>query len=267
MFCNKCGKQLPDDSQFCTFCGNNLMAGNNSVMSYTDGSVDSFNQARPVLSTENDRRSSIEELERSIKYFHQNLALYDEYDMLNLREIPKMVKKTRFKYAGIFIIMALWFLLSCFVLCTFGITGVAQVGIAHQQSIAPKLTLILLVVVLLGSIAATVLYIVLMLQANKAAKVQLQVLEQKADNIAEELAAYYRAYGYCVVGIEYSNPRILKRLYDMICAGRADTPKEAINTLIQDKHNAIMRYHAEQTSRNTKSAAIAAWFIAAELLL
>lgn len=32
MYCTNCGKEIPDNSQFCTFCGNSLNTPNNSKM-------------------------------------------------------------------------------------------------------------------------------------------------------------------------------------------------------------------------------------------
>lgn len=35
MYCTKCGKQIPDDSQFCSFCGDEVTVGNSTINQYS----------------------------------------------------------------------------------------------------------------------------------------------------------------------------------------------------------------------------------------
>lgn len=61
---------------------------------------------------------------------------------------------------------------------------------------------------------------------------ELPTLERRVDELKDELTKYFEKYGYCVIGIEMSNPRIVRAIYDIIRQGIADSPKEAVNSLL-----------------------------------
>ena len=39
---------------------------------------------------------------------------------------------------------------------------------------------------------------------------------------------HYNSYGECPLGVEYSNPKTIERIYDMVQRGEADTIQEAV---------------------------------------
>ena len=71
--------------------------------------------------------------------------------------------------------------------------------------------------------------------------------------------------------MEYTNPRITQVIYNVIRQGRADTPKEAINVMLQDAHRSEMELIAAQTAAAAHSASrssgVAAAFCAASFFL
>lgn len=63
-------------------------------------------------------------------------------------------------------------------------------------------------------------------------------------------------YPHCPIGIEYCRNRILKSLYEYIRKGRAETIKEAINLLENDRYNAdMMKVATINAQVNTINAA------------
>ncbi len=61
---------------------------------------------------------------------------------------------------------------------------------------------------------------------------ELPILRKRTDELKEELKINFEKYRYCVIGIELSNPRIIRAIYDIIRQGMADSPKEAVNCLL-----------------------------------
>lgn len=49
MYCNQCGKQIPDDSRFCSFCGANLTAGQSTLRQATVQTDPNFDIRNGVL--------------------------------------------------------------------------------------------------------------------------------------------------------------------------------------------------------------------------
>ena len=76
-------------------------------------------------------------------------------------------------------------------------------------------------------IGGLVLYLAIKLRNSRLNKIEQY--DQRCKQIASELKEYYQGYGPCVVGSEYSAPKILVELKSIIESGRADTIKEAIN--------------------------------------
>ena len=58
-----------------------------------------------------------------------------------------------------------------------------------------------------------------------------------------------------MVGGEYTNPKIISAIADIVRQGRAETPKEAINIMIDTAHKNRMEMFARQTVANTAAAA------------
>jgi hypothetical protein len=211
------------------------------------------------------------ELERTIRYFQPKQALYDEYDTLNNITIPKaysMADTSNKIMITYIIVVFLTVLLGGF--CWLGVyllSGPSFLGVL--VSIVAVLGIFLVLTIPGVAICAPI-------TAMEKDKGKAAIL--RSNELANELEQYFEEFGYCVVGMEYTNPAILHSIYDMVRLGRADTPKEALNALIQDRHQRIMEMRAQQIAFATRATAantgitavntgITAWFCAAAYLL
>ncbi len=94
---------------------------------------------------------------------------------------------------------------------------------------------------------------------------KLAVVAARQAELSTELETYYKDYGYCPIGFEYTSPAMLESLHEMIRKGRASNPSDAINLLLDDLRKEeeleqlkATRAAAEETAKNTKTAAKAA---------
>ena len=268
--CSGCGSEVNDNWKVCPNCGKTV--GVSTPQSESEGFV------RYILNGEVDRRASAHELFRTIEYFEEKQDLYDEYDRLSRQDIPMTSNSIFFNWYWFKVIWLIYILVVPVLFCFGFLTK--WILFPSDDLLTTGIFIILCIAVFIVSLLPSVLYVIFQIvKIKKKKKLLAELLERRAV-VANELAENFRNFGYCVVGMEYTNPRILKRILGMIQDGRADTPKEALNTLINDHHNAIMRMKAEQTAiaanaaaryaRSTaeyaESAATAAWFCYADLL-
>ena len=178
---------------------------------------------------ETTREQTMNELQNMYTYFSQKKALYDEFDKLdNLVAVNSRPISKAGKTWGIILIV----FGGLMTIIGFNVGGPALfVGIV----------LLILGICLIASRSNKVS------NAQKAVKDSVKRMEQ----IAQELAVHYNNYGYCQVGLEYTFPRTIEQIYEVIRQGRADTIKEAMNLIIYDEHNAEM----ERLQRSTAQAA------------
>lgn len=180
-----------------------------------------------AVSGEVARKSSLEEFERMYDYFSQKQAEYDEYDDA-VRRVSEL-SNYRISIAGIIstIIGIPFLLLWLYVLAfemEFDISGGAMLGFIASVICFLIPALLTLPIGLILSISSFV-------KVSKKRK-ELPTLERRVDELKDELTKYFEKYGYCVIGIEMSNPRIVRAIYDIIRQGIADSPKEAVNSLL-----------------------------------
>lgn len=218
LFCCHCGEQLQDNMRFCPTCG-----------SRTDGMGESAAVAGAaqviytIQRTSDLRAQNLDEIDRMIGYFGQKQALYDEIEMLfaeiqKLKDEPDAPYDTStgnalycffyfvFRKAFLFI-MGVWLIIM-------GLSTLSQPDGASAG-------------LFFAVIGGLVLYLAIKLRNSRLNKIEQY--DQRCKQIASELKEYYQGYGPCVVGSEYSAPKILVELKSIIESGRADTIKEAIN--------------------------------------
>lgn len=63
---------------------------------------------------------------------------------------------------------------------------------------------------------------------NNVRKKRIQNYNDRLEQLAGELMFHYNSYGECPLGVEYSNPKTIERIYDMVQRGEADTIQEAV---------------------------------------
>ena len=250
MFCSNSGSEIKSGEKFCMVCGKAIDTDRKIVSSAPA-------HAKPVhessITQQNRMRSETAlEMTRMIDYFNRKQPQYDEYDYCN----------DRIDYlAGKSVKEAI-------------IPGSIFIGVGVAIGIASFCAsfIDLLIVALIGSfsgIGIIIIVIGILLAVSRKKRLTSALIRQS--ELASELTDYYRAYGPCLVGAEYSNPKILALLADLLRQGRADTIKEAINVLLDDAHKTRMEIQAELTAQSARQAAsgatAAAVFTAARLFL
>lgn len=214
-FCKNCGTDL-NGARFCPNCGT------------AEGEMIVQQPHNVAPMGGNPRSNSLAEMENMQQYFGAKKPLYDELDALMAKiEKQRSKKKTGWLVAGILMSLLTWFLISC---------DMNWLGI-----------------IIFGAIDLGLFYMFYVQRKKNNEKVSVLLVEQAT--VATELMDYYTAYGYCPVGIEYTEPSILYTINDVIRKGRADTPKEAINILLDDMHKEKMEEEAKRAANAAEATA------------
>ena len=100
-----------------------------------------------------------------------------------------------------------------------------------------------------------VLLVVVFVLRSKKNKELLTVAAERQAELKNELAQHYVDYGYCPIGLEYTEPGILNGIYEIIRKGRANNPGDAINLWLDDIHKAELEKSAAETAEASKLAA------------
>ena len=240
-FCGNCGAEMQEGMRFCASCGTRWGEVASVPMATTPAPmVDSFQN------TFNIRNQNISEIRRMINYFGQKQALYDEYESLQ-EQLERLDPSTTSNsgcltwYSGY---MKNIFPVLLIVLLIFGALGL----FAQKDS-----ALIGVVFLIIG-----VLLLVRFFKKRSEKKETINQSYRRINDIASELSKHYKAYGQCMVGYEYSNPRILSQIGAIIEKGRADTIKEAINRMLEDNHRSYVELQSAMAARSARQAELAA---------
>ena len=217
MFCNQCGRHNPDGAKFCNSCGAPLAAPSNAAM-----------QQR-----QQDRNAEMEELQKMIHYFSQKGALYEEYD----RVCAAIDRTAKGKHYALLV----WGII---------VSALGMFFFAMLRTGEPAYSALAAIPFLIGQ-AMIVGHIVYAVSFDKK-KAQLN---RRYDELSAALFEHYKAYGYCAVGPEYTNPSNLTAILNTIRSGRADSIKEALNVLVNDAYRNNMQQLAAQTARSAAAAA------------
>ncbi len=221
-YCSNCGSLIGEGNRFCNNCGTPIVG-----------------QAMPLLPTLDQqaimRKESINELDRMIMFFGRKQKKYDEYDacseMLAFLANPQARVKVNiiwgrpYKIWGIIIM-----------LCS--LPAALFFGFYFEEGSFTAFLTVLLIILVFGLLLLIVGIIKNRLYEKEQKFQKETLLRQNQDRIADlatELKTHYNAYGYCTVGSAYTNPKILSAIKNMICSGRADTIKEAINVMINNE--------------------------------
>lgn len=214
-FCKNCGTDL-NGARFCPNCGS------------ADGEMIVQQPHNVAPMGGNPRSNSLAEMENMQQYFGVKKPQYDKLDAL-MEKIEKLrsKKKVGWLIAGVLMSLLVWLMAS---------GGMLWYG-----------------VLMFGAVAAGFFYMFYLQRKKNKEKIGHLLVEQAT--IATELMDYYTAYGYCPVGIEYTEPSILYTINDVIRKGRADTPKEAVNILLDDMHKEKMEQEAARAANAAEATA------------
>ena len=244
LYCKKCGKENQDNSSFCVNCGAPF-----DLRDQVRPTQANPNQA-PVNNYYNSRReireSELREIDNLIYYFSQKAPEYEESAMLSDKLDVLERKLNRTPVAGI--------VLSS--IC--GVFILLSVMLAVNHNSVYGFTAFLAFLTGIPAVIIMSVYLISML-INKP---RYKKYRERFDVLNEELTRHYNDYGYCPVGIEYTNPNDLKAIRDTIQSGYADTSKEAVNYLMQKYHNEVMESNlaAAKRAANATAAISAAHF-------
>lgn len=201
MFCQHCGKPLPDGAAFCPACGGGISAP----------ATDYQAQKQAV------RDSEIAALRDAIRYFSEKKPQYDRHDAVQERFIH-YARGTN----NVLIILGAFFLVIGVILIVF-FTPLRPSVTDLPILIAQFLTAIPGEAMLVIGIILKIIY------RRKYVRYYAEYTQ-----LAEELHEHYLAYDNCPVGQEYTNPAALLALLGILQSGRADTVKDAFDILLVD---------------------------------
>lgn len=214
-FCKNCGTNL-DGANFCPSCGAAAQAAIIPQQTFT-----------PASTYQNTRQQTMAQMDDMVDYFTARTSDYLHCDELEDR-IAKLKAKS---FAG-------W--LTAGVICAALAILLLCIGSSDNYFLAT--------LVMLTPPAAMIALYVLLTKKNKE---KIQAANVELAQLSTELDDYYNAYGYCPIGKDYTHPVIIMELANIIRQGRANTPAEAINILLDDQH----KYEMEQTAIRTAIAA------------
>ena len=296
MYCYKCGAQIEDSDSFCNYCGTNVVSQATELVNAPATPLSPASPAVPVSPSvplsivspsapvspvpsvsplyfqEASRKDAIAELDRMISYFSQKEKQYENYDHYSERIAFYNNPRSRIVTTGSgkpgIIVGSIMMGLSLPV----GEIA-ALIGSISSDSAAGGITLGIALFaiggILLGAGIKTNIDNKNYDKKTRASEIRKNT--ELLNAVTEELALYYENYGYCPTGPSYTNPKILRKLRELVYLGRADSIKEAINIMHQDAHNSEMELQASLAARSAASAArgakATAFFTAANFFL
>lgn len=240
-FCTKCGTQMEDDVNFCPKCGTATNSANQVV------NVESKSEV-----SEKDSSSIVAKLKELHSYFSEIGNAYNIFDngigLINDAEWRKTVNK---KYKMSVAAKVSWLLLLIFILAIVICYNAAR----HTYSITPLLLNLLFWFL---AIVAFSCGIVFSIQGKgfKNHKKALDFYDKNVPIAQKQIQEHYAKLENCPLGIDYTSPSTIERLAYYLNSHRADSLKEAINVLEDERHKA----NVENTLAATRKAAEAAAF-------
>ena len=262
-YCGHCGEKLEEGAKFCKKCGTRAGSSGSEIRPVAGASGQGApvlrgpgRQANLVDQCYDLRAQNLQELGRMFRHFGEKEALYDEYDFLNSRY--EALSRMRGSAAGtVGVVLSAIGGVALFIVVFLVVIAVKSPG---RRALVPRdyLDFTILHLIPLALVAAGMLCLREDRNIGKKRKEEMGRCGARIAEIANELTRHYYAYGPCLVGIEYSNPKIIAAIGQMVKSGRANTPAEAINRMLEDAHMSFMQIQAEITARSARQAAASA---------
>ena len=224
-FCMYCGKELPDNAMFCSGCGKKADLSSVEPENHTQG-------------THQNSEDIIDALKTCKSIF---APVQQKYDSRNQLQVSLSSKTNYFILFVVFIVIG--FVLGNALDYTFWEMGIQTLGVMSCW---------------IGIGLVVPLLITLKIKSNERNQAAMLV------NLNSELEANYQTKNLPVkLAFEYSDPRIIDVLIDILKKGRADTIKEAINCMLDDQYKA----EALRLQKEAKSSADATALLALGIFL
>ena len=81
--------------------------------------------------------------------------------------------------------------------------------------------------------------------------------QKESDELLDELWNNYISYGPCLLGFEFTIPENLEEIRNLLLSGRANNIRDAVNTMLDDKHKRQLESFAAATAQYAQQAAVA----------
>ena len=241
-FCTKCGTQMEDDVNFCPKCGTATNSANQVV------NVESKSEV-----FEKDSSSIVEKLKELHSYFSEIGNAYNIFDngigIINDAEWRKTVNK---KYKGSIICLSI----SVVIVLFFGIFAI--ISAIQDDWFAFGLSILcggeLAIALVIACLLVGLIYII---KYSKHKKV-LDFYDKNVPIAQKQIQEHYAKLENCPLEIDYTSPSTIERLIYYLNSHRADSLKEAINVLEDERHKANVENTLAATRKAAEDAAFAA---------
>ena len=220
MYCYKCGAQIDDSDSFCNYCGTNVVPQAMELVNAPAVPVSPVPSVSPLYYQEASRKDAIAELDCMITYFSQKEKQYEDYDHYSERIAYYSNPRSRIVTSGSgkpgIIIGGIMMGLSLPVGEIAAIIGALSSN-NGSGGIALGIACFVIGSILLAAGIKTQ-------SDNKKYDKQTRASEIRKNTeilsaVTEELALYYENYGYCPTGPSYTNPKILRKLRELVYMG------------------------------------------------
>lgn len=236
-FCVNCGSEYTEGQKFCHSCGAPL----NTAVSYPPQQVPS-QPASPSLADNSvqsvfiERNSHIEEMTRMCNYF-----------------LPYSQKYNRFLYLQRWLSTGVG-LVPCLVIGIILIVIFSHLFLIRATNdrswISGELAFYVIAVL-------TGIGLIIAFSSNARRHNRIKVKYQKeSDELLDELWSNYISYGPCLLGFEFTIPENLEEIRDLLLSGRANNIRDAVNTMLDDKHKRQLESLAAATAKYAQQAAV-----------
>lgn len=238
MFCINCGAKVDNEATFCNKCGFKLTNPGTDISVSPARNITSMQLSQQMTT----RQESINEINRILAYFSKKKDFYDEYDYLQniLKSLSRPVEVGSLVWGMIITIIGGYVLAQTML-----------VNFLENKDLISMGSIFGIVLSIFGFL----LLFIYIVKNKKRKKIRLKS-EARLIYVTNVLNENYRAFGPCIIGPEYTNPIVLNALRQLLVSGRVDTPKEAINTMLDDAHKTQMQIQAELQTKALKSIKI-----------
>ncbi len=244
-FCPNCGGPFNNGEKFCMQCGKPIDENRRIVPL-----KDSQTKINSIIQQTQMRGESISEVVKMMDYFSCKQAQYDEYDDCDVRigKCTQVMRKAPVVWGIILSFFGGFIPITLLIEFIKGNRDFVDQFFNNSENY--PLFVIALVLFAIGVVLILVRIVKVVVR-----KKSLKKYIARESELAIELTDYYNSYGPCVIGAEFTNPRILELIGNVLRQGRADTIKEAINILLDDAHKTQMELNAQLTALSARQAA------------
>lgn len=241
-FCTKCGTQMDDDVNFCPKCG---AASNsaNQVVNVESKTEVSGKDTSSIVAKLKELHSYFSEIGNAYNIFDNGIGLISDAEWR--KTVYKKIKLSVIELS-ISIAIALFF-------CIFAIISAIEDEWFYFG-----------VTVLFGGWVLIIFGLVLLIgglvyiRKWSSHKKALDFYDKNVPIAQKQIQEHYAKLENCPLGIDYTSPSTIERLVYYLNSHRADSLKEAINVLEDERHKANIENTLAATRKAAEDAAFAA---------